>query len=299
MSRGTDPGTAAGPFETAFPHLLGLAYRILGSRADAEDAVQDTYIKWLDSDQAAIENPAAWLTTVCTRRCLDLSRAAHRTRVDYVGAWLPEPIQATNDPDAERDTERAESLTTAFLLMLERLSPKERAAYLLREVFDTDYPDIAESLELREAACRKLVSRAKTRLGQTEARHTPPRQRQETLLSTFQQAVTTGSAAALTVLLSEDVKLSADGGGKVTTILEPVEGRCAVEAFLTVDLHRYWAKHEWLPVDLNGTPGFILTLDDVTDAAVTFAFDKDGNAEAIFIVRNPDKIAALDPVQLH
>ncbi len=177
---------------------------------------------------------------------------------------MPEPIQTAINPEAERDIERVESLTTAFLLMLERLSPKERAAYLLREVFDTDYPEIAE-----------------------------------TLLNAFQHAVMTGSATALTALLTEDVKLSADGGGKVTTILEPVEGRMAVEAFLTIDLHRYWADHEWLPANLNGMPGFILTLHGVTDAAVTFAFDKDGDAEAIFIVGNSDKIAALDPVHLH
>ena len=175
MSRGTDrvSSAPAGPFEAARPRLLGLAYRILGSRADAEDAVQDTYIKWLDSDRAAIENPADWLTTVCTRRCLDLSRAAHQTRIDYVGAWLPEPIQTAINPEAERDIERAELLTTTFLLMLERLLPKERAAYLLRKVFDTDYPEIAETLALQEAACRKLVSRANTRLGQTERRHAP------------------------------------------------------------------------------------------------------------------------------
>ena len=204
MSRGTDrvSPAPARPFEAARPRLLGLAYRILGSRADAEDAVQDTYIKWLDSDHAAIENPAAWLTTVCTRRCLDLSRAAHRTRIDYVGAWLPEPIQTAINPEAERDIERAESLTTAFLLMLERLSPKERVAYLLREVFDTDYPEIAETLALQETACRKLVSRAKTRLGQSERRHAPPRQRQEMLLNAFQHAVTTGSATALTALMT-------------------------------------------------------------------------------------------------
>ena len=167
MSRSTDrvSSAPAGPFEAAPPRLLGLAYRILGSRSDAENRVQDAYIKWLESDRAAIENPAAWLTTVCTRRCLDLSRAAHRTRIDYVGAWLPEPIQTAINPEAERDIERAESLTTAFLLMLERLSPKERAAYLLREVFDPDYPEIAETLALQEAAFRKLVSRAKTRLG--------------------------------------------------------------------------------------------------------------------------------------
>ena len=171
MSRGTDrvSSAPAGPFEAARPRLLGLAYRILGSRADAEDAVQDTYIKWLDSDRAAIENPAAWLTTVCTRRCLDLSRAAHRTRIDYVGAWLPKPIQTAINPEAERDIERAESLTTTFLLMLERLSPKERATYLLREVFDTDYPEIAETLALQEAACRKLVSRAKRAWGKPNA----------------------------------------------------------------------------------------------------------------------------------
>lgn len=124
-------------FESARPSLLGLAYRILGSRADAEDAVQDTYLKWRSAERGGIENPTAWLTTACTRRSLDLLRASHRKRVDYVGAWLPEPIQTKIEADTEGDLDLASSLTTAFLLLLERLTPKERAAYLLYEIFDT------------------------------------------------------------------------------------------------------------------------------------------------------------------
>src|SRR5690242_21686362 len=141
-------------FEEARPRLLGLAYRILGSRADAEDAVQDTFLKWRTADHADIANPGGWLITTCTRRCIDLLRAAHRSRVDYVGTWLPEPMHMlTADP---ADEALGTSLTTAFLLMLERLTPKERAAYLLHEIFDMDYPDIAKALDMNQAACRQL-----------------------------------------------------------------------------------------------------------------------------------------------
>ena len=129
-------------FEAARPRLLGLAYRILGSRADAEDAVQDTFVKWQAADRSDVREPAAWLTTACTRRCLDILKAGARARVDYVGAWLPEPI-ATAALAAEDKLELAASLTTAFLLVLERLTPKERAAYLLHDIFETPYPAVA------------------------------------------------------------------------------------------------------------------------------------------------------------
>src|SRR3546814_163350 len=152
---------AAGFFESRRRQLTGLAYRILGTLAEAEDAVQDTFLKWREADQDAIDNPAAWLTTACTRRCLDLLRSARRRRVDYVGAWLPEPVHTVADDTPESAAELASSLSTAFLLLLERLSPKERAAYLLHEIFDRPYPEVAAALGLHEAACRKLVSRAK------------------------------------------------------------------------------------------------------------------------------------------
>src|SRR5690606_17716218 len=132
-------------FEEERPRLVGLAYRILGSRADAEDAVQDTWLKWRLADAEAIDNPAAWLTATCTRRCIDMLRSAHRKRVDYIGAWLPEPIHTPVGHVAAENHEMAATLTTAFLLMLERLTPKERAAYLLREIFDMDYAAVAEA----------------------------------------------------------------------------------------------------------------------------------------------------------
>lgn len=156
---------AAAVFEQRRPFLLGLAYRILGSRTEAEDVVQELFIKWLEADRASIATPAAWLTTACTRHCIDLLRSAHTSRVDYVGTWLPEPIHTTHQHSPEHMHELASSLSTAFLLLLERLTPKERAAYLLYEIFDMDYAQVAEAIGVQEAACRKLVSRAKAGLG--------------------------------------------------------------------------------------------------------------------------------------
>lgn len=161
-------------FETARPRLLGLAYRMLGSMADAEDAVQDTFLSWQKLDKASVANADAYLTTICTNRCLDGLKAAHRKRLDYVGPWIPEPLQLAGDTDPEADLNRAQSLTTAFLLLLERLSPKERAAYLLREVFGTPYEDVAETLNLSVPSCRQLVSRAAKHIKDPASRFVPP-----------------------------------------------------------------------------------------------------------------------------
>ena len=222
-------------FEEARPRLLGLAYRILGSRADAEDAVQDTFLKWQEVDRASIDTPAGWLTTACTRRCLDLLKAAHRKRVDYVGAWLPEPIHTASDDNAEEKLALTSSLTTAFLLMLERLTPKERAAYLLHEIFGQPYDEVAETLDMQETAARKLVSRAKTNIGLEKARHQTPRERQDELLSAFHSAIHGGNVTGLSALLSADVKLTADGGGKVATVLGVDTGVAAGPASARTD----------------------------------------------------------------
>ncbi|MGR4069601.1 RNA polymerase sigma factor SigJ [Billgrantia sp. C5P2] len=280
-------------FEEARPMLLGLAYRILGSRADAEDAVQDTFLKWQAADHEAIDTPHAWLTTACTRRCLDLLGNAHRARVEYVGAWLPEPIPTTVVSDAERSMQLADSLSTAFLLLLERLSPKERAAYLLHEIFDTSYAEIAAMLELKEPACRKLVSRARSNLQTAEERHTPPRERQQALLEAFRLAITEGATARLANLLSAEVRLSADGGGKVPTLLEPLHGKSTVLDFLASRLSQYWANYEWREADINGGCGFVMRREGDVVATVTFGYDRSGQASDIFIVRNPDKLARL------
>src|SRR5437773_1761997 len=198
-------------FEDARPRLLGLAYRILGSRADAEDAVQDCFFKWRDADRAQIQTPLAWLSSVCTRRCLDLLRVGDRARVNYVGPWLPEPIHPATPPAL--DDKLATSLTTAFLLLLERLTPKERAAYLLHEIFDQPYAEIAAMLEMDEAACRKLVSRARQNIDHDRVRHVTPKETQDDLLHAFQWAVMSGSTNQLAALLSSDIRLTTDTGG--------------------------------------------------------------------------------------
>ncbi len=286
-------------FEEARPKLLGLAYRILGSRADAEDAVQDTFLKWQSADREEIGNPAAWLTTACTRRCLDLLRAAHRSRVSYVGAWLPEPIHTPIDNEAETRLELASTLTTAFLLMLERLTPKERAAYLLHDIFEVPYAEIAETLDMQESAARKLVSRAKANVEQAKVRHVTPLERQDELLAAFQGAIASGTPAQLAALLSDDIRLAADGGGKVPAVARTLSGKQEVLAFMVDRLHEWWADYGWTRADINGSRGFILTKDDATVATVTFGYDEDGRATDIFIMRNPDKLAGLAGSALH
>ncbi|HEV7318533.1 MAG TPA: RNA polymerase sigma factor SigJ [Ensifer sp.] len=288
-------------FEEARPRLLGLAYRILGSRADAEDAVQDTFLKWQEVDRASIETPAAWLTTACTRRCLDLLKAAHRKRVDYVGAWLPEPIHTASDDNAEEKLALTSSLTTAFLLMLERLTPKERAAYLLHEIFGQPYEEVAETLDMQETAARKLVSRAKTNIGLEKARHQTPRERQDELLSAFHQAIHGGNVTSLSALLSAEVKLTADGGGKVATVLGVLSGKETVLAFIIDRLTEYWAHYVWEIGDINGGRGIVLRDEAKNEIAATVAFgyDGDGNVDDIFIMRNPDKLTHLGEAALH
>ena len=277
-------------FENARPNLIGIAYRILGSMADAEDAVQDTFLKWARTDRENIKNAAAWLTTICTRRCLDLLRSAHHSRVNYVGPWLPEPIQTPMENDAETRLVLASSLTTAFLLMLERLTPKERAAYLLHDIFDVSYPEIAEILNIQEGACRKLVSRAKANIEQTKVRHTTTLERQDQLLAAFQAAITSGSAAKFASLLSDDIRLSADGGGKVPTVLNVLQGKAEVLTFLLEQLHEYWIDYNWVFVNINGARGIVLKHDGAAVAAVSFAYDEAGRVANIYIVRNPDKL---------
>ncbi|WP_245298477.1 RNA polymerase sigma factor SigJ [Sinorhizobium sp. A49] len=288
-------------FEAARPRLLGLAYRILGSRADAEDAVQDTFVKWQEAEQAAIETPAAWLTTACTRRCLDLLKAAHRKRVDYVGAWLPEPIHTASEDNAEEKLALTSSLTTAFLLMLERLTPKERAAYLLHEIFGQPYEEVAETLDMQEAAARKLVSRAKTNIDVEKSRHQTPRERQDELLSAFHTAIHGGDIAGLSSLLSADVRLTADGGGKVATVLGVLSGKETVLAFIADRLTEYWAHYVWDIAEINGGRGIVLRGEAKNDiaASVSFGYDGDGNVNDIFIVRNPDKLTHLGDAAVH
>ncbi|MEO4017170.1 sigma-70 family RNA polymerase sigma factor [Pseudomonas rossensis] len=285
---------AAAVFEQRRPFLQGLAYRILGSRAEAEDVVQELFIKWLEADRAAIATPAAWLTTACTRHCIDLLRSAHKSRVDYVGTWLPEPIHTTHQDSPEHRHELASSLSTAFLLLLERLTPKERAAYLLYEIFDMDYAQVADAVGVQESACRKLVSRAKASLGSGQTRFQPEPARQDQLLSAFHSAIASGSTNSLMAMLSEDVELCADSGGKASAIRETLSGISSVLDFIGQSLHVYWQTCEWLPSEINGAQGVIIKAGGVITASMTFGFDEAGRVSRILIMRNPQKLAGLD-----
>ena len=286
-------------FENMRPRLAGLAYRILGSLSDAEDAVQDTFLKWADTDRSTIENPNGWLVTACTRRCLDMRRSGDRARVDYVGAWLPEPIQTFVDSDAEKEVELTSSLSMAFLMMLERLTPKERAAFLLHDIFELSHAAVAETLDTSEASSRKLVSRARGNVGRSVVRHNASPDRQMAFLSAFKTAVTEGRIDELSSMLATDARLSADGGGKVPAILEAIEGATPLCNFVSSNLRHYWADHEWVLVNLNGMHGALIKFEETTTAALSFAFDDNGKVQDIFIVRNPDKLTHLDAVRIH
>ncbi|MGF7008665.1 sigma-70 family RNA polymerase sigma factor [Aminobacter sp. BE322] len=298
VSMGASTLTHIEIFEHARPRLLGLAYRILGTRAEAEDAVQDTFLRWQETDIAAVVSPGAWLTTACTRRAIDMLRAAYRSRVDYFGNWLPEPIHTFVDTEAEAQMELSSSLSTAFLLVLERLTPKERAAYLLYDIFDMSYADVAASLDMSEPACRKLVSRAKARIGVDQVRHRPTRERQEELLAAFEDAIRTGRPGNLTAMLASDVRLTSDGGGKVAAFTEILEGQ-AVLPFLTHRLSEWWAAYEWTFTELNGARGLVLKEAGEVVAAISFAFDRSDRISNIFIMRNPDKLSGLEDTSIH
>lgn len=281
-------------FEEARPRLLGLAYRILGSRADAEDAVQDCFLKWRDADRSQVRTPVAWLSSVCTRRCLDILRAAHRARVNYVGPWLPEPIHPITPPVVEGKI--AASLTTAFLLLLERLTPKERAAYLLHEIFDQAYTEIAPILEMDEAACRKLVSRARQNIDHDKVRHVTPRETQESLLHAFQTAVMNGRTTQLAALLSSDIRLTTDTGGKTVAATRVLEGESVLSALGRA--HLWWQGCHWKITELNGACGAILTNNGQPALTISLAWNEAGLISDIFITLNPDKLARLEPVHI-
>lgn len=283
-------------FETARPMLTGLAYRILGSAAEAEDVVQDTYLSWMAANQSEIERPSSWLATVCTRKAVDSLRAARHARTRYVGTWLPEPIHTQVLETPESELALSQNVTTAFLLVLERLAPKERAAFLLRDVFAMNYGEVAASLEITEAACRKLVSRARANVRRTQSTQTVPIKRQEELVTAFKTAIAEGSVTQLAGLLSSDATLSADSGGKVTAIRHTLEGAEAVLTFIAKVLSPAWRGTEVFASELNAGRAIVVREEGRTVAVVSFAYDNDFKASRVFIMRNPDKLSHVNPL---
>jgi RNA polymerase sigma-70 factor (ECF subfamily) len=275
-------------FETERPRLGRLAYRMLGSVAEAEDVVQDAWLRWRGADAEAIDNPAAWLVRATTRLCIDRLRAAKTRREAYRGPWLPEPLveDFASDP-----LERAEEVSVAFLLALERLSPLERAVFLLHDVFDADYADIAETLDRSEVACRQLAARARAHVRDARPRFQVPDDEAARLALAFMDAARRNDLTALKGLLAEDAVLISDGGGKRKAALRPMIGRDDVIALIT---GLTWRGSIPMAGDIrlariNGAFGVVL---QANDGVLTIAFEpgEDGKLAAIYMVRNPDKL---------
>jgi RNA polymerase sigma-70 factor (ECF subfamily) len=280
------------------PLLFAIAYRMLGSAAEAEDIVQDTYLRFQPAPLRAIESPKAYLTTIVTRLCLNQLTSARVQRETYVGPWLPEPILNADYPELADPETRAtadDSISIAFLTLLENLTPAERAVFLLHEVFDYEYPEIARILDKSEAACRKLFSRAKGYLTQHRPRFKVDPEEHHRLLVQFMQAVGNGDLEGLTMLLAEEVTFWADGGGKVRgAALEPVHGRMAVAQFvLSVSARFAPTAARYLVADVNSRPTLLICSADGTPAIVVSLEVGEGRIQTIWAIANPDKLSRL------
>ncbi|MFF3511748.1 RNA polymerase sigma-70 factor [Streptomyces sp. NPDC004393] len=282
--------------------LFSVAYRILGSAADAEDAVQDAWIKWSAADRSQVAEPKAYLTRIVSNLALERLRSTRHQREAYVGPWLPEPILTGGDV-AEAATV-TESVSMAMLVVLETLSPLERAVFVLKEVFDFSHAEIAEAVGRSEAAVRQAVHRAREHVRARRPRFTADRSRQREVTERFFAAATGGDVNALMELLSPDVTLWTDGGGKVRQALRPVVGASTVAAwFAAIGTVTYQGVE---PADMNaelaqinGGTGIVFSGPDRVIATVTFDFDADGRITAIHNVANPDKLQAVADGTVH
>jgi RNA polymerase sigma-70 factor (TIGR02957 family) len=278
------------PFVTHRGLLFTVAYEMLGSAADAEDVVQETWLRWADVDQAEVRDPRAYLVRIVTRQALNRLRTVSRQREDYVGEWLPEPLLTS--PDVAADAELAENISIAMLTILETLGPAERAVFVLHEVFETPYDEIAEVVGKTPAAVRQIAHRAREHVAARRPRMQVDRAEQEAALRKFIAAVTSGDVQGLVELLAPDVVLIADGGGLVPAARKPLIGAERVVAFLArvADLSDLVATTAWF----NGMPGarFNVAGDDTAVSLVV----EDGLISRIYAIRNPQKLRWLEKV---
>jgi RNA polymerase sigma-70 factor (ECF subfamily) len=271
--------------------LFAIAYRMLGSVTDAEDIVQDAYLRWQRRDDAEVQSPKAYLSAVVTRLSIDHLRAAHTQRETYLGPWLPEPLVTEQEPDVAETAALHESLSMAFLVLLETLTPLERAVFLLHDVFGYDFREIASIAEKSEANCRQLAHRARQQIQARRPRFDPEPEHREQLTRQFIAACTDGDLSGLLATLADDVTLWSDGGGKTQAATRPVYGADRVATFLLGIARKSWRPHGVLahPASVNGQPGFVFTLG--ATVVNTIAFDiADGRIRAIRIVVNPEKL---------
>jgi RNA polymerase sigma-70 factor, ECF subfamily len=273
--------------------LFGVAYRMLGSATEAEDVVQEAYVRWSQRGRADVEAPSAYLTTVVTRLCIDQLSSARARRETYKGPWLPEPLEITA-PGPDESAELADSLSLAFLVLLEELQPVERAAFLLHDVFDYPYGEIAGIIDRSEAACRQLVSRARHRVDAPRRRFDADPTHGRELTRRFLVACGSGDLDGLLTLLSDDVTVWTDGGGNVRAALRPVTGPYRSARFLMSVAKRVPDGTTTREVDLNGRPGLVFAVDGQVTMALTLDVQA-GRVVHVRVVTNPDKLVALQP----
>ncbi|SJM57937.1 putative sigma factor [Frigoribacterium sp. JB110] len=269
--------------------LFTIAYEILGSVADAEDVVQEAWIRWDAGDRGDVRDARAYLARIVTRQALNRLRTVQRRREDYVGTWLPEPMVTT--PDVADDVVLAESVSTAMLLVLETLTPLERAVFVLREVFDFEYEEIAEAVERSAAAVRQTAKRARDHVAARRPRMSVEPDEAERVVERFRAATMTGDVQGLVDVLAPDVVFLSDGGGKVTAARRPIEG---VERVLRL-LHGLLSQYPDARLEsaaVNGSPGLLVMIDGAPDGAVSFAIDG-GRIMYAYYTRNPDKLTHL------
>jgi RNA polymerase sigma-70 factor (ECF subfamily) len=285
MTGGTDAEAARASFDPLRPKLMRVAYHMLGSVPDAEDMVQEAFIRWMKADRGEVREPEAFLCRTVTRLCLDLLKSARRQREAYIGPWLPDPVV---------EDEAVEDVTLPLMLVLERLSPPERAAFLLHDVFGLEFREIGEVIQRDAAACRQLATRARMHVREARPRFKVEKQRGLELAEAFFQASRSGDVRALGALLTADVAAYADGGGKRPAAVEPVRGRDAVVA-LFERVTAYLREHPSTLIRMafvNGLPGFV-TREADGELQTTALLLEEGRVAAIYVMRNPDKLRHL------
>jgi RNA polymerase sigma-70 factor, ECF subfamily len=284
---------AASSFDPLRPKLIRIAYRMLGSVADAEDVVQEAFLRWIDADRQAVREPEAFLRRVVTRLCLDQLKSARHRRETYIGPWLPEPVIETAE-------EEIDDVTLPLMLALERLSPLERAAFLLHDVFGVRFDEIAETIGREPATCRQLASRARTHVRAARPRFHMPKERGLEIAAAFFAASRGGDMQQLRSLLAADVTAYADGGGKTPAAMQPIVG---LEAVMQVhaSLVRIFAEKMSRIVRygfINGLPGFV-TIEQGDILQTTALEIEDGKIVGIYVMRNPDKLRHLGGGAIH
>ena len=287
MDANLDDALAA--FQAVRGRLFGIAYRMLGSASEAEDIVQEAWLRWQGTDRTVVQDSPAFLATTTTRLAINALRSARAQRETYIGPWLPEPVDTSEDPTL--GAERAEALGFAVLVMLERLTPTERAAYVLREAFAYPYEQICEIVQVSETAARQLVSRARKHLT-GERRREVPQSEQRRLLTAFLAAAKTGDLVKLERLLSEDVVSYSDGGGVVRASKFPVVGRERVAKFVRAFHTHFWDGVDITESDTNGQAAVILSKDGTTFAVLTVIAGPGGIDQVLWMM-NPHKLGGV------